>query len=135
MHFCGMDNQKPQELVYSDLSYSIIGICHTVFNEVGPGHHEKVYQRAVATVLGRKGISYKKELPIKIYFEDVVVGKSFLDFQIEDKIILELKKDTKFSKSHIDQVNRYLRETNLKLGLLVNFTREGVKVKRIVNLY
>ena len=58
-----------------------------------------------------------------------------MDFLIDGKIILEIKKDTNFRRTNIEQVVGYLKETNLRLGIIVNFTKEGVKFKRILNLY
>ena len=63
-----------------------------------------------------------------------IVGKGFLDFSIDSKIIAELKKDGYFSKTHLEQVLNYLKMSNLKLAILINFTNEGVKFKRIVNI-
>lgn len=70
----------------------------------------------------------------KIEFNGEVIGKYFLDFLVEDKIIVEIKQGNYFSKSHIEQIHNYLKANNLKLGLLANFTMNGVKIKRIVNL-
>jgi len=62
------------------------------------------------------------------------VGNYFLDFVIENKIVLELKKCNRISQKHIEQVYAYLKATDLKLEIIANFTKEGVKFKRIVNL-
>lgn len=69
-----------------------------------------------------------------INFRSKIIGKHFLDFLIEDKIILEIKKDNRFSKRHIDQVNGYLKFSDKKLAILVNLDKDGVKFKRLVNL-
>jgi GxxExxY protein len=62
------------------------------------------------------------------------IGEYILDFLYEDNIVIELKQGDGFSKRNINQIYSYLKATNLKLGLLINFTRNGVKFKRIVNL-
>ncbi|MDP3015147.1 MAG: GxxExxY protein, partial [bacterium] len=64
-----------------------------------------------------------------------ILGKRFLDFLVENKIIIEIKKGNKFSKQHIDQVLDYLKLNNLQLAILINFGNEGVMFKRIINLH
>ena len=67
-------------------------------------------------------------------FKDKVIGRGFLDFSVDNKIIVELKKDQTFTKTHIDQVVNYLKLSNYKLAILINFTAQGVKFKRLVNM-
>lgn len=70
--------------------------------------------------------------PLK--FKEVTVGRNYLDFLIENKIILGIKKGNRFSKRNIEQVFNYLKTTNLKLGILANFGPKEVKFKRIINI-
>lgn len=129
---------KPQvrrdDLVFPELSYQIVGCAYEVFDELGPGHLEKVYQRAFAISLTRKEIKYSEQVCYSLKFKDEVVGKGFLDFCVDDKVIVELKKDGNFSKPHIEQILNYLKLSDLKLTILINFTKEGVKFRRIVNI-
>lgn len=62
------------------------------------------------------------------------LGKYFIDFLVENKIVLEIKKGNRFSRRDIEQVYAYLKLTNLKLGIIANFTNNGIKFKRIINL-
>jgi len=71
-------------------------------------------------------------LPLR--YKDKIIGRKRLDFLVDGKVIVELKKGNAFSKSHIDQVLDYLKINNLKLALLVNFGSHGVVFKRIVNI-
>ncbi len=80
-------------------------------------------------------IPYREQVPFEIKFQGKNIGRYFLDFLIDGKIILEIKKETKFRKHNIKQVVGYLKKTNLKLGIIVNFTKDGIKFKRILNLY
>jgi len=105
-----------------------------VFNELGFGHPEKFYQRAFTVELKKKNIPFKEQVYYPLKYKDEIVGKQFFDFLIEDKLILELKKNNHFSKQHIDQVNEYLRISELKLAILVNFTPNGIIYKRLVNI-
>lgn len=71
---------------------------------------------------------------VDLKYKGELIGKYRLDFLIDDKIVLEIKKDKLFSKKNIEQTFAYLKSRKLKLGILANFTREGLKFKRIVNL-
>lgn len=122
------------EIIYADLSYKIIGILYDVFNEVGFGHKEMYYQNAIKVAFTNNKIQFQEQVPVSLKYQDSKIGQFYLDFLIDDKIVLEIKKDNVFKKANIDQVFSYLKTTNLKLGILANFTRNGVKVKRIVNI-
>lgn len=126
---------KRSDLVYPELSYEIVGCAYEVFKELGYGHNEKTYQKAMAVMLKNKNKIFKEQVYIPVKFQNVLVGKRFLDFIVEEKIVVELKKDFHFSKAHIDQVLDYLKVSNLKLALLINFGREGATCKRFVNTY
>jgi GxxExxY protein len=123
-----------KDLVFPELSFELIGCSYELFNEIGFGHLEKIYQKGYAAMLRKHALPFKEQVyhPIKINNE--IIGKLFFDFLIDDKIIVELKKDGKFSKQHIDQVNQYLKASGIKLALLINFTRNGVISKRLVNV-
>ena len=123
-----------KDLLYPELSYELVGCAYDVFNELGFGHHEKYYQKAYAIALQSKKINFKEQVYYSLKFKEKLIGKQFFDFLIDEKIIIELKKDSRFSKNHIDQVLEYLRTANLKLALLINFTRNGVIYKRIINI-
>lgn len=124
---------RKDNVLYPELSYQVIGCAYDVFNELGVGHHEKFYQRALAVSFKSKGIEFREQLYIPVKFQNTVVGRNFLDFLVEGKIVVELKKDSRFSKQHIDNVLEYLIAGKYKLAILINFTREGVVYKRLVN--
>jgi GxxExxY protein len=124
---------KRPDLLFPELSYKIIGCAFEVYNELGFGHHEKYYQRAYAEALKLKEIKFSEQVYFPLKFKGVVIGKNFFDFLIDDKVIVELKKDNRFSKQHIDQVKEYLKVSDLKLAILVNFSRTEVIYKRIIN--
>jgi len=121
-------------LIYPELSYLIVGCAFDVYNILGPGHSEKIYQRAMAEALLKKQIKFIEQVYYNLRFEGKIIGKSFLDFEVESILIVELKKDERFSYTHINQVLDYLKITGLKLAILFNFTKEGVKYKRIINV-
>lgn len=122
------------DLVYPELSYRLVGYAYEVFDELGPGHSEKTYQKSYAIMLRKNNHQFEEQVYYPVRFKNVIVSKGFLDFKVDEKIIIELKKDERFSKTHIEQVLDYLKKSGLKLTLLINFTKQGVKFKRIVNI-
>jgi GxxExxY protein len=121
-------------VVYPELSYQIVGILFKVYNELGSGYKEKFYERAVAVGLINGKLAYKNQVPYKINFQGKFIGINYLDFLIENKIILELKRGDYFSKKSIEQVNAYLKVTGLKLAILAQFTSQGVRFIRLLNI-
>jgi GxxExxY protein len=125
---------KRNDLVYPELSYAIVGCAYDVFNELGGGLKEKVYQNGMAVCFRIKKIKFTEQLPFQIKFKEETVGSRFLDFLVDDKIIVELKRGKHFTKGHFDQVMEYLKFSKLKLAILINFASDTVYFKRIVNL-
>lgn len=123
-----------KDIVYADEVYEIIGMMYSIWDEIGFGHKENFYQKAVAEMFEKNKKKFKEQLRLKVKMNDTEIGEYILDFLYEDMIVIELKQGNMFSKRHINQIYSYLKATGLKLGLLINFTRDGVKFKRIVNL-
>ncbi len=124
---------QKQDLIYPELSYKLVGLAYNVFNELGHGHLEKIYQKAYAKELKEAGIIFKEQAPYQVIYKDEIIGNNFLDFLVEEKVIIELKRSDFYSKKYIDQVSNYIKVSNLKLAILINFTSNGVRIKRIVN--
>ena len=124
---------QKQDLIYPELSYKLVGLAYNVFNELGHGHLEKIYQKAYAKELKEAGILFKEQAPYQVIYKEEVIGNNYLDFLIEEKVIIELKRSDFYSKKYIDQVSNYIKVSNLKLAILINFTTNGVRIKRIVN--
>jgi GxxExxY protein len=125
---------KRIDLIYPELSYQIVGILFEVYKQIGSGYQEKYYQKIIAIEFKNCGLNYKEQVATPIIYKENKIGNYFLDFLINNKIILELKKGDKFSQKNIKQVYGYLKATGLKLGIIANFTKEGVKFKRILNI-
>lgn len=125
---------KRKDLIYPELSYQIIGILFEIFKQLGSGYQEKYYQRAIAIEFKRCGLKYKEQVSAPLMYKNSKVGNYFLDFLIEDKVVLEIKREKNFSRKNIEQVYGYLKAFKLKLGILANFTKEGLRFKRIVNI-
>lgn len=123
------------DIIYKELSYQVVGGCFDVYNELGYGHREKYYHRALAKSFEKLTLSFQREKKVNLQFKGEKVGKQFVDFLIEGKLILEVKTYPYFKvkNSHYKQTLGYLKALECKLAILVYFTKEGVKFKRIVN--
>ena len=122
------------ELAYPELSYKLVGLAFKVFNDLGYGRPEKFYQRAYGKLLEIEKISFKKEQLIPLIYQNSLIGKYFLDFVVDEKVVIELKTRPNIGYTHIKQVVGYLKSGGYGLAILIYFTRDGVKYRRIVNL-
>jgi len=129
-----MDKNSTNKVVHKELSYEVVGILFEVYNELGFGYQEKHYEKAIEKALMRSKVAFKRQAPFILKFKGENIGKYYLDFLIENKIVLEIKKGNYFPKRNINQVKEYLKVTKLKLAILANFTSAGVKFLRILNL-
>ena len=121
------------ELIYPELSYIMMGILFEVHNKLGTKYQEKHYQRAIEIKLKELKISYQKEAKVDINFGKEKIGKLFVDFVVDNKIVLEIKKIPKITEDHIKQVLRYLNTLNLKLGIIANFQHQKLEYIRVLN--
>jgi len=125
---------RRNDLIYPDLCYKIIGILFEIYKQLGGSYQEKYYQKIVALEFKKCKLHYKEQVSTPLIYKSSKIGNYYLDFVIENKIVLELKKGERFPQKHIEQVYSYLKASNLKLGILATFTKNGVRFKRIVNI-
>lgn len=125
---------RRSDLLYPELGYDIVGCAFDIYNTLGSGYHEKYYQNALMEAFTHRGIAFRTEVSFPLRYNGKVIGRKRLDFLVEEKVVVELKRGDAFSKTHIDQVVEYLRTQHLNLAILVNFGSRGVLFKRIVNL-
>ena len=119
--------------IYSELTDKIIGCAYDVYNQLGFGFMEKVYENAMMIKLPQKGLEVVQQVPINVYFEDKLVGEYFADILVNNKVIFEFKAVSALSKAHEVQLVNYLKATGLEVGLLINFGAEGkLEWKRLV---
>ena len=128
-----MHELKRNGLLYPELSFQIIGCSFEVHNSLGFGFKESIYQKALALAFKEKNISFIEQVQYQVKFKEQVLEKRYFDFVVESMIVVEIKRDTKFSKANIDQTIDYLKTSNLKLAILINFGKEGVIYKRLIN--
>jgi len=124
---------KEVGLIYPELSYQIIGATFKVFNTLGFGQKEVFYQRALSKEFEKSGLKSAKESRFPVFYKEEIIGTYIPDFLINDLIVVELKVKPKIGYVHIKQVVNYLRSTKMKLAIIIYFTRDGVKYRRIVN--
>lgn len=110
-------------LKHKDLSDEVVGCFYDVYNLLGYGFLEHVYQNAMINELNCRGIKAKKEYPIEVKYKGKVVGKYFADIIVEGKIILELKA-TPLVIDHELQLYNYLKATDVEVGYLLSFGKE-----------
>ncbi|RLJ32764.1 GxxExxY protein [Chryseobacterium sp. 7] len=111
----------------NEISFYIRKSIFSVYNELGPGLLEKVYERVLAYELENNGLRVQTQVSMNIKFKDVFIDSSFIaDIIVEDKVIIEVKAVTEISNIHHQQLLTYLKLTNLKLGILVNFNTDYI---------
>jgi GxxExxY protein len=120
----------------NELSYLIIGTALKLHSAVGPGLLESVYENALAFDLREKGLNVKQQSPMPFIYKDLKMEVGFrLDLLVEDKVIVEIKSIENLAPVHFAQLLTYLKLSDRKLGLLINFNCKSLKngIHRIVN--
>jgi GxxExxY protein len=120
-----------EQYLHSKLTERAIGLAIKVHEGLGPGLPEKLYQRALYLELQRDGIEFKREVKIGIKYGKVRIGYQIIDFVIENKVLVEVKAVNEINDIHIGQLISYLKVTGLRIGLILNFAKTKLEIKRI----
>jgi GxxExxY protein len=112
------------ELLHEELTNAIIKTFYEVYNELGYGFLEKVYQNSLFLELKNKGFKVEAQKKISVYYKGIEVGEYYADLIVEDLVILELKAAEYIVKDFENQILNYLRSTNCEVGLLLNFGKK-----------
>ncbi len=112
------------DLKHHDLTERIIGLFYDVYNELGHGFLESVYEQALAIAFAQTGTTVERQVPVLVWFRGQKVGDFRADMMVERKVLLELKAARTIDEAHEKQLLNYLRATDIEVGLLLNF---GVK--------
>ena len=121
------------KVVREDITYCVISCCYQVHAAIGGGHLESSYQKALEISLKKASLKFIPQYKTKVMYEGEHVGTSILDFLVENDVVVEIKKGSRYSRRDIMQVERYLEQNNYPVALLVNFGFERVNVRRILN--
>jgi GxxExxY protein len=115
------------------ITEAVIGAAIEVHRILGPGYLESVYQKALEIEFRKRGIAASSQHPVTLHYKGELIGEGFLDFLVEGKVIVEIKAVEILAGIHTAQVISYLKATQLKLGLLLNFNVRALKdgIKRI----
>ncbi len=108
-------------MLHQEITSAIIGGFYEVYNTLGFGFLEKVYENALIHVLRKQGLHVRQQMPLKVYFNKIIVGEYFADLLVEDKVILELKAAQQITEAHKAQLLNYLKATDIEVGLVLNF--------------
>lgn len=117
---------------HKELTRKIIGAAFEVYRRLGYGFLEKIYKNAILIELGMRGLKAEEEFPIKVHYKGRNVGDYACDVFVENKVLVELKVDKEFNPRHTAQLLNYLKATETKVGLLLNFGERKCEVKRMV---
>lgn len=118
-------------LLHKSITDIILKVYYDVYNELGYGFLEKVYQNAMYFELKSLGYKVEAQKQIKVYFKEQLVGEYFSDLLVEDKVIVELKATELLMNVHVAQIMNYLKATPIEVGLLLNFGEEP-EFKRLI---
>ena len=113
-----------------EITHRIIGAAYNVFNTLGFGFLESVYKKAMVIELSKNGLKVETEKPLKVHYDDQIVGEFYVDLCISDETIVELKSVENLTKAHEVQLVNYLNGMKKEIGLLINFGPSGVDIKR-----
>jgi GxxExxY protein len=116
---------------HQKLTEKIIGAFYDVYNSLGYGFLEQVYENAMVIELRSMGLKVEQQMPIKVRYRGKVIGEYFADLVVEDKVILELKAASVFLPSHEAQLLNYLKATPYEVGLLLNFGPSPTKKRKV----
>ncbi len=122
--------KKVDNFLYENLSYKIRCCAFRVYNTLGFGHKENIYQRALASEFEKEKINFSKEKILSVIYNEKEIGTYKPDFVIEDKIIIETKAVPVMPKHFETQLTYYLKGTGYKLGFLINFGGKHLDIRR-----
>jgi len=114
-------NTDMQDIKYKELTEKIIKIFYKVYNKLGYGFLEKVYENAMIIEFGREGIPAVAQFPIKVSYEDEVIGEYYADILTDDKVIVEIKATRTLASEHEAQLLNYLKATDIEVGILLDY--------------
>ena len=122
-----------QNYLYADLTKEVIGASMEVHRNLGAGFLESVYEESLAIEFELRKIKYERQRSVNVIYKGRVAKQFICDFIIEGKVLVELKALKQLSSIEMAQTLNYLKATDLKIGLLINFGEPSLKCKRLAN--
>ena len=110
----------------------IIGLAIGIHKVLGPGFAERIYEKALLYEFAKNGLQYAEQKVISIKYKDIMLGDHRVDFLVEDEAIVELKTVSGINEIHEAQILSYLKAANKRVGLILNFARATLEIKRVV---
>lgn len=122
-----------EQVRLNSLSEKVIGLSYKVYNKLGRGYVEKVYENALVHELIKQNIQLKQQAYVNVLYDGIIVGEFQPDLIVDNSLLVEIKAVSELSKTHEAQCFNYLLAASLKLGLILNFGATSVQVRRKVN--
>lgn len=119
------------ELLHKEITEKIIKAFYKVYNTLGYGFLEKVYENAMAIELRKMGFDVKCQYPITVFYESEIVGAYFADLIVNEIVVVELKASNSLLEEHECQLINYLKATKIELGLLMNFGKDAEYIRKV----
>ena len=117
---------------HKEITEKIIGCAYSVYNKMGYGFLESVYEKCLIIELKKAGDKVEAQYPISVFYDNEIVGEFIADLVVEDEVIVELKSVRRIVKAHEVQLVNYLAATKKDVGLIINFGETKVEIKRKV---
>ena len=121
-----------KEVLYPELSHSIIGAAMKVLNTLKPGLNEKAYENAMVIELKKRGHAIEQQRRFDVLYDDILVDTLVPDLLVDGCVVVDPKVVTEFNETHIAQMMGYLAITDFKLAILLNFKHAELKYRRVV---
>ncbi len=126
-------NTDAHRLNVDDITEQIIGCAFKVSSGLGVGFLEKVYENALFYELTKTDLEVKRQVPLTVIYDGIIVGEYYADLLVQDIVVVELKHVRQIEDAHIAQCINYLRATNNRIGLLLNFGQPKLQIKRLIH--
>ena len=120
------------KLIFEELTEKILEAASSVHAELSAGFLESIYENALKLEVRRRSIPFESQVEQSVLYSGVEVGKRKIDLIVDKKVVVELKTVSNLEAAHFSQLKSYLKATDLKVGLLINFSKEKIKAKRFV---
>ena len=127
------ESTEEMMLLEENLTYSIRGAVYEVYQHLGHGYLEKVYERALVTELGQRGLDARPQVPFFVRYKDTIVGEYYVDVLVENRVVVELEAQSRLGPADETQLLNYLKASGLRVGMLVNFAHPKAQIRRLVS--